>query len=349
MTEALTAGRLGQALRATAELAELDELAEYPARVASLLRELIGADHAGYNALNLADGSATVVTDPDESVFPGGPEELARLGHQNPMIAHHLRTVDPSALRLSDFIGHRALHRTELYQNVYKIVGLEYQLAIRLPSPRRELGRPRELVGLSLGRSARDFTTADRLTLEAIGPHLSATLERLHRAALQRATFGQGAESERAVALVDHDESIVWVTRAARSLGLTPGARLPPELRRWLAAEPGPRRPLAQTATIEGRRTIVRLVPDGYPELHVLHITPVQAPVDPAKLRSVGLTVRETHVMALALGGETNASIAGQLGLSPRTVEKHFERIYSRLDVKNRTQAIVTCLALLNG
>ncbi len=134
MTEYLTAGQLRRALRATAELAELRELAEYPARVACLLREVIPADVAGYNALELARGRATVVADPPDSVFEGGAEELAQFVHQNPMLTYAM-SGSTHALRLSDFVSRRQLHRTELYQYVYRLIPQEYQLGMMLPSP----------------------------------------------------------------------------------------------------------------------------------------------------------------------------------------------------------------------
>lgn len=68
--------------------------------------------------------------------------------------------------------------------------------------------------------------------------------------------------------------------------------------------------------------------------------------VDPAMLRVLGLTRRQAEILALASRGETTAAIAGELGISPRTVEKHFEAIYERLNVANRPQAIVRALEL---
>jgi FixJ family two-component response regulator len=41
--------------------------------------------------------------------------------------------------------------------------------------------------------------------------------------------------------------------------------------------------------------------------------------------------------------GKTNRDIAQILGLSPRTVDKHLEQIYSKLGVENRTAAAAIC------
>ncbi|WGR69661.1 MULTISPECIES: response regulator [unclassified Bradyrhizobium] len=53
----------------------------------------------------------------------------------------------------------------------------------------------------------------------------------------------------------------------------------------------------------------------------------------------LGLTTREGEVLSWLAKGKTNRDIAQILGLSPRTVDKHLEQIYSKLGVENRTAA----------
>lgn len=55
--------------------------------------------------------------------------------------------------------------------------------------------------------------------------------------------------------------------------------------------------------------------------------------------RELGLTTREGEVLSWISKGKTNRDIAQILGLSPRTVDKHLEQIYSKLGVENRTAA----------
>ncbi len=56
------------------------------------------------------------------------------------------------------------------------------------------------------------------------------------------------------------------------------------------------------------------------------------------------LTLSERRVAGLAQRGLTNAEIAGSLKISPRTVENHLTRAYSKLGVRSRTE-----LALLSS
>jgi hypothetical protein len=166
-------GQLRRALSATSELAALQGLEDYPARAISLLHELIPCDIASYNAVDPGSASATVVADPEESLFDGGADLLASFAHQNPLISHYARTGDGHALRISDFVGRRRLHQTDLYDHVYRPLDIEYQMAITVPSPRRGLGRPGELVGLTLSRGRRDFSEPERALLDFVRPHFT--------------------------------------------------------------------------------------------------------------------------------------------------------------------------------
>ena len=59
------------------------------------------------------------------------------------------------------------------------------------------------------------------------------------------------------------------------------------------------------------------------------------------------LTAREAEVLALLAEGLTQAEIAAQLVVSPRTVGTHIQHILAKLEVHNRAQAVA--VALRNG
>ena len=64
--------------------------------------------------------------------------------------------------------------------------------------------------------------------------------------------------------------------------------------------------------------------------------------------RSPGeLSPRETEVLRLLAGGESNGQIAARLGLSINTVERHVANVYRKIDARGRADA--TAWAIRNG
>jgi DNA-binding CsgD family transcriptional regulator len=297
--------------------------------------------------IELRSRRATVVVDPSDCIWDGAADDFARLGEQNPMLAHVARTHDRRALLLSDFVTRRALHRTELYAHVYSRIPMEYQLAMSLGSPSQADAGASEVVGLSLGRIRRDFGRADACLLEALRPHFTSTLERLHELALSRAIISADPQAaSRWLLLIDNESTVAWANPAAAGgLDLTIGGPLPRPLRHWVEAERGGLGSAEGVpVTVSDLQVRPRLVRDAYLELDALHLTPLTDRPSPEALRSLGLTPRQVDVLELALQGATAGAIADALGLSRRTVEKHFEGIYARLGADNRAEAVVTVM-----
>jgi DNA-binding CsgD family transcriptional regulator/uncharacterized membrane protein YkvA (DUF1232 family) len=64
------------------------------------------------------------------------------------------------------------------------------------------------------------------------------------------------------------------------------------------------------------------------------------APGVPTGLRSLGVTARETEVLALLAQGLPNREIAERLYLSPRTVERHISNLTVKAGVRSRSELI---------
>jgi DNA-binding CsgD family transcriptional regulator len=63
------------------------------------------------------------------------------------------------------------------------------------------------------------------------------------------------------------------------------------------------------------------------------------SPVKPSPAYPDGLTAREVEVLRLLAQGLTDAHIADQLVISPRTVNNHLTSIYSKIQVSSRSAA----------
>lgn len=58
------------------------------------------------------------------------------------------------------------------------------------------------------------------------------------------------------------------------------------------------------------------------------------------------ITEQEQAILRLAARGLTNKAIGHELSLSPRTVQDHFERIFGKLGVGSRTEAVAKALVV---
>lgn len=67
-----------------------------------------------------------------------------------------------------------------------------------------------------------------------------------------------------------------------------------------------------------------------------LEPAPVEARVASANVR---LTPRQDEILSLVAAGRSDKEIATRLGLTPRTISKHLERIYTKLQLPNRAAA----------
>lgn len=73
-------------------------------------------------------------------------------------------------------------------------------------------------------------------------------------------------------------------------------------------------------------------------------LTPGPAPAEFRRnveaIRSLGLTPRECDILELLASGQSNKEMARSLSISPNTVKTHIARVYEKLDVERRVQAI---------
>jgi len=75
-------------------------------------------------------------------------------------------------------------------------------------------------------------------------------------------------------------------------------------------------------------------------EKPILITQPKKFVLNQAELKRLNLTHREYEILKLIVQGHSNADIANQLFLSLSTIKTHVSNLYSKMDVKNRFQAI---------
>ena len=64
-------------------------------------------------------------------------------------------------------------------------------------------------------------------------------------------------------------------------------------------------------------------------------------------LEQLDITRRESEILFLITQGKSDDAIATLCGISPRTVHKHVENIYTKLGVETRTAAMLRAMEIL--
>ncbi len=242
---------------------------------------------------------------------------------------------DFSAFKLSDFIGLRALRKSRLYALWFRPAGVERELSVAIPSP------PWHTKTLMFDRAigAPDFSQRDRLVLDLLQPHLARLWRAAETRRLLRAAFdcldSASEHDAHGVIVLAPDGRIAFASPAARRLlrdyaGESRGADLPPALADWLESDA----PLLEQV-VGDRRLIVRRSGDSL----LLEET----------RDLLGLTPRESQILAWVARGKTNREVAELLWIAPTTVRKHLENVYAKLGVTTRTAAVAKFLGVLDA
>jgi DNA-binding CsgD family transcriptional regulator len=134
----------------------------------------------------------------------------------------------------------------------------------------------------------------------------------------------------------------------------TDGHTLPDDVRDWLLQQADRRPANSETLNLSVESSPVKLELSfisqiGADEL-LLRLIDGDPNNDQLTLqRKLSLTQRESEVLLWIARGKSNRDIADILTLSPRTVNKHLEQIFSKLGVENRTSAAALAVRTLGA
>ncbi len=147
--------------------------------------------------------------------------------------------------------------------------------------------------------------------------------------------------------------NIIWATPRSRELldraratDAWQSRELAPQLLEWFGREPEPGMYLDLRGLDYPLR--VKLVEWAENGEVLLRLIDAGAPSGAERLRAeLPLTQRESEVLYWIGQAKTNREIGQILGMSPRTVNKHLEQIFRKLDISNRTSAAAVALKTL--
>jgi DNA-binding CsgD family transcriptional regulator len=328
-----------------------EELPAFREAALSVL-ELVPGHIAIYNEVDLVRNSIVSIAEPPDQHFEGAGEAAAPYMYEHPVLLHVLETGEHGPFAISDLVDRERFQELDLYRKHLRRRGIEDELILILPSD-RQLG-----VTIAVGRSGWGFSSRDRALLRAIAPNVTnAYLAARARTTVRELLGGEAGPLGSELLVVGPGERAAVVGGGAGELlerylgrGVRAGERLPEPLRSWVAArreeelEGSP--PTAhELATSPDGRLLGRVIEGTAPGVEQILLLEEQ----PSRLRSpraaeAGLSDREHEVGVLLVRGHANAEIAAELKVSEHTVKRHLERIYEKLGVNSRAQAIAALI-----
>ncbi len=165
-------------------------------------------------------------------------------------------------------------------------------------------------------------------------------------------------EARRFLLATNMEGTILWNTPQAATLidrfvddCSDTGLRLPEYVKRWLNEQFQEKSvPPTQLLLrdIAEHQLLISYIGQSGPDEYLLRVIENDFESIRDRLSKVfSITVREAEVLTWVANGKANRDIGAILALSPRTINKHLERIYRKLGVENRTAAAAMALSAL--
>jgi DNA-binding CsgD family transcriptional regulator len=263
---------------------------------------------------------------------------------EHPSLTYLMETGSARPVCISDFATTAEWRRTALYNEFFRPIGIRVQLG---SVQKAGIGS----LGFSINRWSKDFSAEERTLLGLAMPHLIQAWHRAVASSRIQAAFG-------CVSLFEADSrgAIQICTPKAQQLieaffgaGALSRGFLPDALRRWLSAyavdAPAIAPSLPFIAADGDRRLLVRVI--AHLPAARYRVAVEEKSVSPKRLQALGLTPREAEVLFWVSEGKTSAEVAIIVSAKARTIDKHLEHIFSKLNVETRTAAAAIALEFL--
>jgi DNA-binding CsgD family transcriptional regulator len=335
-------------LQATYQAQDLDEFAS---TVPSAITRVIEADLSTYSEVNPVRKRVGWHHEPGHTPLLKFRRVFEQFMHDDPLVNWYANGADGRAVKISDLMTRRQFHALPIYNEFYRRLTLEHQIAFLLDTIKPLL------VGVTLNRGSTDFNEEDRRTLNALRPHLIQAYRNasaMSQSRCQLTLMTQGIEDlGHAIILLSREGVILRATARARQWlasyfgwpGRGSSHCLPEILGCWLrhalekrSAADAVAHPIQPFSIGNGEGALVVRAMIRNDQVLLLLDERSRA------LPSIGLSPRESEVLAWVAQGKTNPEIGTILGLSVRTIQTHLDHIYRKLDVETRTAAVAKAM-----
>jgi DNA-binding CsgD family transcriptional regulator len=352
----LSARELRSVLKAI-ELLQADHSAQtLGPRIGAALRHAIPCDLISIDSYApKGELLAHLWADPDWDVtFAKTIDCLIAYLDQHPLFESGKRDGLAVAKRISDVMSLASFRQLDIYNEFFRVIGLDRQMIVGISRAPFTI--------IALNRSGRDFSDSDQALLQTLKPYCLAavqTSECVTELASQNDSLERAIEAS--------GLGLVALSLTGQVRRITPSARLLLEDYFGSAALGANALPrdvadwLKDSLRRCGRSDLPEAVPAARLESNgcVLNVRLIQHTkaghllmlsradrgsgelvCSAEEAASINLTTREAEVLRWVEQGMGSADIAVLCGLSVRTVHKHLEHVFEKLNVENRVAAV---------
>lgn len=248
------------------------------------------------------------------------------------------------AISLTDFMNNN------LYHEAFKKVDITHQLHTTMPI-NKELA-----MVCTLTRNNFDFSNEEKMMLKILSPHIRLAIDNAN--ALEKVIREKSkienvlSNFKSAIMIFDESGKVIQKTKSCHRLiakyfekDTIDNNGLPETLKVWMKSyqfhpkEEGALEPIRPILVNKGDEHLrIRLIIENRKRQKTL-LFDEKSEVTLEQISTLGLTNRESEVLFWISKGKTNPEIAILLDISPRTVQKHTENLYTKLGVETRTAA----------
>jgi len=322
-----------------------------PARTLAAASKIIAADSVVFTGISYSDEYSGMAWDNAEALSSSDMQIFADYLHEHPLFTAINVERRVETLKITDLVSRQEFYRTTLYNELYRRMKIANQLIAPL------LISEDFFVACAINTSRAEFSERDRRILTLLAPHLANAIRNAF--AYNRLSGALDTEACGIVALNANGKP-VFISEYARRLfekyfaGEKCAAdALPPTLSGWIgkinlsvetnefAAPVAPLKIAAQNSEITFRLAFNRQTGE-----RTLLLEEKRA-ATPQSFVVLGLTPRESEILFWITQGKADSVIALLCGISPRTVQKHVENIFTKLGVETRIAAMLRAFDVL--
>lgn len=279
---------------------------------------------------------------------------LSELVHEHPAFPKIISQKLQKTFKVSQYMPLSQFQKTALYNEFYRFIGGDSQMATTL-NVSKEL-----YVTCSLHRRKTDFTDRDLEVLKILSPHFASVFRNaqfIHKLTNENELFNTILEiTKQGVIIMDSNLTKNYISFNAQKIleNYFSSNQLPSEIFEYVKhfslilnsqeiyLPPNPliiEFPSVKLKITLSYQTLAKTIAILMEEIKE---------ITPKDLVKLGLTKRESEILYWMAKGKTDLDISKIFSISRRTVHKHRENIFNKLNVENRTTAIAKINEMLS-